>query len=182
MLRSASHVVKEVKGLQLDIKRMSVEDLEEIIQIEKVSFTSPWTRGMYLREIEKWEGCYLTARAGGVLVAYGGVLLILDEAHIMTLAVKEGLRRQGLGARMLLELIKASEPMGARFFTLEVRKSNLAAIGLYSRFGFQIMGERKHYYLDNLENALIMWTEDITMPDHRRLLDELWRKYGDADA
>jgi ribosomal-protein-alanine N-acetyltransferase len=72
--------------------------------------------------------------------------------------------------------------MGARFFTLEVRKSNLAAIGLYARFGFQIMGERKHYYLDNLENALIMWTEDITMPEYRSLLDGLWRKYGDADA
>ena len=166
--------------MPLNINRMCVEDLEEIMQIEKVSFASPWTPGMYMREIEKWEGCYLTARSDGVLVAYGGVLLILDEAHVMTLAVKEGLRRQGLGARMLLELIKASEPMGARFYTLEVRKSNLAAIGLYSKFGFQIMGERKHYYLDNLENALIMWTEDITMPEHRSLLEGLWRKYGDA--
>ena len=166
--------------MELTFARMAKEDLDEVMKLEKVSFTSPWTRGMYLREIEKWEGCYLAARSDGVLIGYGGVLLILDEAHVMTLAVEEKLRRRGLGARLLLELIKTAEPMGARFFTLEVRKSNQAAIGLYSRFGFQIMGERKHYYLDNLENALIMWTEDITSSEYRWLLSDLWRRYGDA--
>ena len=65
---------------------------------------------------------------------------------------------------------------------MEVRRSNRAAIELYSRFGFQIMGERKHYYLDNLENALIMWTEDITSVEYRWLLDDLWRRYGDAGS
>lgn len=166
--------------MKLTMNRMTREDLDEVMQLEKVSFTSPWTRGMYLHEIEKWEGCYLTARSDGVLVGYGGVLLILDEAHVMTLTVKEELRRRGLGAWLLLELIKASEPMGTRFFTLEVRKSNQAAVALYSRFGFQIMGERKHYYLDNLENALIMWTEDITSSEYRWLIGDLWRRYGDA--
>jgi len=164
----------------LTIKRIGLEDLDEVMDLEMVSFSSPWTRGMYLHELEKREGCYLVVRRDGVLAAYGGTLLILDEAHIMTLAVREDGRRRGLGARLLLELIDASEKMGARFFTLEVRKSNREAIELYARFGFQIMGERKNYYLDNMENALIMWTEDITAPEYRGLLDELRGRYGDA--
>jgi ribosomal-protein-alanine N-acetyltransferase len=159
---------------------MKAGDLDEVMTLEGAAFSSPWTRGMYLHEIEKREGCYLVARRDGVLAGYGGTLLIMDEAHVMTLAVREDYRRRGLGARIFLELIDASEEMGARFFTLEVRKSNREAIELYARFGFQIMGERRNYYLDNMENALIMWTEDITAPEYRRLLDDLRGRYGDA--
>jgi ribosomal-protein-alanine N-acetyltransferase len=166
----------------LIIRSMSRDDLDEVMELEKVSFASPWTRGMYQHELEKEEGCFLTARLGEELVAYGGMLLILDEAHVMTLAVREDMRRRGLGARLLLELIRTTEGMGARFFTLEVRRSNRAAIEMYGRFGFQIMGERKNYYLDNLENALIMWTEDITSAEYRWLLDDMWRRYGDAGS
>lgn len=160
---------------------MREEDLAEVMELERRAFASPWTRDMYLRELEKPEGCYVVARCGGELAGYGGTLLILDEAHVMTLAVREDRRRSGVGARLLLELVRRSEEKGARFLTLEVRKSNLAAIELYSRFGFQVMGERKHYYLDNLENALIMWTEDITTPEYRRLLEDLRRRYGDVE-
>ncbi|MBN2025933.1 MAG: ribosomal protein S18-alanine N-acetyltransferase [Actinobacteria bacterium] len=166
----------------LIFKGMTGDDLDEVMELEKASFSTPWTRGMYRLELEKREGCYLTARWKGELAAYGGMLLILDEAHVMTLAVREDLRRRGLGARLLLELMRNTEEMGARFFTLEVRRSNRAAIELYGRFGFQIMGERKHYYLDNLENALIMWTEDITSAEYRRLLDDMWRRYGDVGS
>ena len=166
--------------MSLTIRRMGRDDLDEVMELERSAFASPWTREMYLRELEKAEGCYLVARSDGVLVAYGGLLLLLDEAHLMTLAVREELRRRGLGARLLLELMREAEAMGARFMTLEVRKSNRAAINLYTRFSFQIMGERKHYYLDNLENALIMWTEDITAPEYRSLLERLWGRYGDA--
>jgi ribosomal-protein-alanine N-acetyltransferase len=164
----------------LTIRRMAVGDLDEVMKLEVEAFGSPWTRGMYLHEIEKREGCYLVAHSDDVLVGYGGTLLIMDEAHVMTLAVRNDSRRRGLGARILLELIDASEKMGARFFTLEVRKSNREAIEMYGRFGFQIMGERKNYYLDNMEHALIMWTEDVTTAEYRTLLDELRGRYGYA--
>jgi len=167
---------------ELRVEPMRLEEMDEVMALERRAFTSPWTREMYLRELEKEEACYLTARLGGELVGYAGALLILDEAHVMTLAVREDARRRGVGARLLLELIRRMEKKGARFLTLEVRKSNHAAIELYSRFGFQIMGERRHYYLDNLENALIMWTDDITSPDYRRLLEHLWERYGDRGA
>jgi ribosomal-protein-alanine N-acetyltransferase len=100
----------------------------------------------------------------------------------MTLAVREEFRRRGMASRLLLELIDRVRDLGARFLTLEVRKSNRAAIELYSGFGFQIMGERKHYYLDNLENALIMWTEDMDSPEMGALLRELRGRYGDAGS
>ncbi|NPV59694.1 MAG: ribosomal protein S18-alanine N-acetyltransferase [Actinobacteria bacterium] len=167
--------------MRLLIHPMREEDLAEVMELERRAFASPWTRDMYLRELEKPEGCYIIARQEGELAGYGGTLLILDEAHVMTLAVREDRRRRGIGARLLLELVRRSEEKGARFLTLEVRKSNLAAIELYGRFGFQIMGERKHYYLDNLENALIMWTDDIGTPEYRRLLEELWERYGDEE-
>ncbi len=162
----------------LIVRRMRPEDLDEVMEIERRSFSSPWTRDMYRRELERPEGCYLVARCGEELAGYAGALLIFDEAHVMTLAVREDLRRRGIGARLLLELIRNVESMGARFLTLEVRKSNLPAIELYTRFGFQVMGERKHYYLDNLENALIMWTENITDPAYRIRLEELLSRYG----
>ncbi|MGQ9475616.1 MAG: ribosomal protein S18-alanine N-acetyltransferase [Actinomycetota bacterium] len=169
---------KERPASILLIRRMRVEDLPEVMELERRAFRTPWTEGMYRRELEKWEGCYLVARLGATLAGYGGALLILDEAHVMTLAVREDMRRRGIGARLLLELVRRVEKMGARFLTLEVRKSNLPAVELYTRFGFQVMGERRHYYLDNLEDALIMWTEDITMPEYRRRLEELEREYG----
>jgi len=164
----------------LTIRRMREEDLDEVMEMEGVAFSSPWTRGMYLHEIEKRDSCYLVARRDGTLAGYGGTLLILDEAHVMTLAVREDLRRRGLGARLLLELLDYSRDMGARFLTLEVRGSNREAIELYKRFGFQIMGERRNYYVDNMENALIMWTEDVTAPEYRLLLDEMRGRYGHA--
>jgi [ribosomal protein S18]-alanine N-acetyltransferase len=85
-----------------------------------------------------------------------------------------------VATRILIELIGNVQAKGARFLTLEVRKSNQVAIDLYSKLGFQIMGERKNYYIDNLENALIMWTEDITVPEHQELLRDMWGRYKDA--
>jgi ribosomal-protein-alanine N-acetyltransferase len=154
---------------------MAARDLDRIMELERKAFTCPWTRGMYERELEKRESCYLTISVDGTIIAYGGVLLLLEEAHVMTMAVMHENRRKGIATRLLLEMIRNAEVMGARFITLEVRVSNDPAIELYKKFGFQIMGERKHYYMDNLENALIMWTEDITSPEYRQLLESLWR-------
>ncbi len=166
--------------LPLTVSHMRLEDLGEVLELEKEAFACPWSRNMYLGEMRKEEGYYLVARAGGVLAGYGGVLIILDEAHVMTLAVREAMRRRGVAMRIMLELIRGAESMGVRFLTLEVRKSNHAAIALYKKLGFQVMGERKNYYLDNYENALIMWTEDITAPEYRENLSVLWRRYAHA--
>ena len=161
--------------MRLEVSAMAGSDLDRVMELERKAFSCPWTRGMYERELEKEESCYLTIMVDGTIIAYGGVLLLLEEAHVMTMAVMQRYRRQGVATRLLLEMIRNAEAMGARFVTLEVRVSNDPAIELYKKFGFQVMGERKHYYMDNLENALIMWTEDITSPEYRRLLDILWR-------
>lgn len=162
--------------MQLEIGLMSRRDLDELMRLEKECFTCPWTRSMYERELEKFDACYLTARAGGYLVGYAGILILLEEAHIMTMAVRGAYRRRGVAIRILLEMASRAEAMGARFITLEVRESNHAAIELYKKFGFQIMGERRNYYMDNFEDALIMWTEDITGPEYRLLIGSLWEE------
>lgn len=157
----------------LRLSPMTGSDLDEVIKVERQVFSCPWTKSMYQHELEKEDSCYLAVRFNGSLIGYGGVLIILEEAHVMTMAVREDFRNMGVATRLMLELIESAIAMGARFLTLEVRKSNRPAIGLYWRFGFQIMGERKHYYMDNFENALIMWTEDVTTHEYQRMLVDL---------
>jgi ribosomal-protein-alanine N-acetyltransferase len=94
------------------------------------------------------------------LVAYGGIWVVLDEGHIMNIAVHPDYRRGGLASMILLEMLKGAREKGATRFTLEVRKSNEPAIALYERFGFKKAGYRKGYYKEENEDALIMWKID----------------------
>jgi ribosomal-protein-alanine N-acetyltransferase len=92
------------------------------------------------------------------VLGYGGFWMLVDEAHISTLAVRSDVRRQGLGELMLLGLLEEARRTGALSATLEVRVSNIAARGLYTKYGFEEVGRRKSYYQDNGEDALIMTT------------------------
>ena len=107
---------------------------------------------------------YLVVRSGSRTVAYGGIWLMVDEAHVTTFAVLPSWRRKGIGARLMLALMELSIEVGANVLTLEVRLSNIAARTLYQRFGFRPVGVRPRYYSDNGEDALIMTTDPITSP------------------
>ncbi len=107
------------------------------------------------------------------LVGYGGFWLMVDEAHISTIATHPAWRRHGIGEILLLAMIDAATAIGARWVTLEVRASNLGAQALYRKYGFAVTGERKNYYSDNGEDALIMATPLITTADYRNKLAEL---------
>jgi ribosomal-protein-alanine N-acetyltransferase len=118
---------------------------------------------------------YLVVRAGERVVAYAGLWLMVDEAHVTTFAVLPAYRRRGIAGQLLSHLIELAADLGATVVTLEVRISNLAARQLYERFGFRPVGVRPRYYTDNGEDALIMTTEPLDGPDvralHRRLAD-----------
>ena len=107
---------------------------------------------------------YLVARVGGRIVAYGGMWLMVDEAHITTFAVHPAWRRQRIGERLLLAFLDLARDRHAREATLEVRLSNLAARRLYEKYGFRPVGLRPRYYSDNNEDALIMTTEPFGDP------------------
>jgi ribosomal-protein-alanine N-acetyltransferase len=107
------------------------------------------------------------------IVGFAGLWLMVDEAHITTIAMHPDYRRLGLGELMLASLIDISYDIGAKWVTLEVRVSNYAAQNLYRKYGFREAGLRHRYYSDNQEDALIMWTDEINSPAYRQKFSEL---------
>ncbi len=142
------------------ITPMTLQDLDAVVAIEGSSFVQPWSRQSFSSELANSQlAAYLVARVAGRVVGYGGVWVILDEAHLTTLAVENTYRSKGIASRLLSELIDKSLEMGARRMSLEVRPSNQSARGLYHKFGFIVKGLRKHYYFN--EDGLVMFKENL---------------------
>ncbi len=149
----------------LTIRPMAIADLEAVQRIERASFTTPWPPQAYRQELETNRlAHYLVGQLGDDVVAYGGIWLMVDEAHITTFAVHPRYRRRRIGERLLLAMIDLSADRRAREATLEVRLSNLAARRLYEKYGFRPVGIRPRYYSDDQEDALIMTTEPLSSP------------------
>jgi len=149
-------------------------------EIERASFTTPWPPHAYRSELESNHlATYLVVRAGNVVVAYAGMWLMVDEAHITTFAVHPSWRRRRVGERLLVALLDLAIARRAREATLEVRLSNLAARRLYEKYGFRPVGLRPRYYSDDGEDALIMTTEAF---DDARFRDRLARLRAALDA
>ena len=160
--------------LRLRIEPMRVDDLPAVHAIERASFDSPWPPDAYRSELETNRlAQYLVVRAADSVVAYAGMWLMVDEAHIITFAVHPIWRRQRIGERLLLALLDLAEDAGANEATLEVRLSNLAARRLYEKFGFRPVGLRPRYYSDNGEDALIMTTDHLRDPGMRERVARL---------
>ncbi len=152
--------------LRLAIDRMTHADLAAVQAIERASFTTPWPPYAYRNEIETNRlAHYLVVRVGGEVVGYGGIWLMVDEAHVTTFAVAPAWRRRRIGERLLVALLDLAIARGAREATLEVRLSNLAARRLYEKHGFRPVGIRPRYYSDDHEDALIMTTEPFAIPE-----------------
>lgn len=139
------------------IVEMTENHLEDVLNISGLSFNIPWSRDSYEKELKNPLAKYLTAINGDKVLGYGGMWIIIDEAHITNIAVAPLYRQQGIGASILEAMIKKAEEQGVTAMTLEVRSSNLAAQKLYHNFGFINKGIRKAYYEDNHEDAVIMW-------------------------
>lgn len=164
------------KLLNLEIRKMSISDVEQIMEIESVIFgVYHWTIQAFFSEIESDIGNYLVAviKETGEIVSYGGFWLILDEAHITTIAVKPDYRKKGIGELMLQKMIETGYEKNVKWFTLEVRAGNISAQNLYYKYGFKSLGLRKKYYQDNDEDALIMWTENIWDEKYKTLFEIL---------
>jgi [ribosomal protein S18]-alanine N-acetyltransferase len=162
-----------VNSSGLVIAPMSLDDLPAVQAIERASFSTPWPSHAYRSELETNRlASYLVARIDGQVVAYGGIWLMVDEAHITTFAVHPGWRRRSIGGRLLLAMLDLARERRAREATLEVRLSNLPARRLYERYGFRPVGLRPGYYSDNHEDALVMTSEPLDDP---RLLERLNR-------
>ena len=165
--------------LRLSIEPMRLEDVPDVHRIESASFPTPWPDYAFKQEIQTNRlAHYLVVRAGEETVGYGGMWLMVDEAHVTTFAVLPGWRRRGIGGRLMLELMHVALRLNAHIVTLEVRLSNHAARALYGKFGFRPVGIRPRYYSDNNEDALIMTTPPIASDEMRARIAELEQRYG----
>jgi ribosomal-protein-alanine N-acetyltransferase len=141
---------------------MKAEDVDDVSQLEKLCFSLPWSREAFRMEVEQNKCArYFTVRVDGQLAGYGGMWLVLDEAHITNIAVHPEYRRRGLGRLIMHALMEEAARLGVERMTLEVRVSNVTAIHLYKSMGFEEGGIRKGYYANNREDALIMWNFHI---------------------
>jgi ribosomal-protein-alanine N-acetyltransferase len=161
-IRKSQAEVEYEKKQNIEIKAMSLEDIEQVCEIEKLSFSMPWSRESFESEISKNNlARYIVAKTDEKITAYGGMWIILDEAHITNIAVHPEYRGRKIGEKLVMALLKAAKKNKAASITLEVRESNVAARNLYKKLGFKDSGVRKGYYADTSEDAIIMW-KDLT--------------------
>lgn len=144
----------------------SPAQIDAVLEIEAESFTNPWTREMYLSELEN-KGvsyCYLACDETGAPMGFCSFWRVLDELHINNLAVRPEWRRHGVATALLDFVLHEGARLGAKRATLEVRRSNQPARLLYERFGFKVAGVRRGYYTKPIEDALVLWRERLPEP------------------
>jgi ribosomal-protein-alanine N-acetyltransferase len=161
------------------IRPMRLDDLEQVQAIDRVSFSMPWPPSSYCYELKENHFSFLYVaethlhagrpRVVGMIVVW----MIMDEAHIATLAVLPEYRQRGISQRLLMAALKESIRRGARLATLDVRAQNKIAQALYRRFRFIVVGRRPRYYQDNHEDALLM-TVDLQQISEQGLTYLKW--------
>ena len=142
---------------EIIVRKMQPEDLLQVCEIEKDNFSLPWSEKSFLESMERNDTLFLVALNGEEVAGYLGCYCVAGEGEITNVAVKSSYRRQGIGGKLLETLYEEAKALHTREFFLEVRESNEAAIGLYSRQGFVKEGVRKNFYEKPVENAVIMW-------------------------
>lgn len=141
---------------------MTADHLDEIATLERLCFSTPWSRAMLAEELDNACAAFLTALdEHGRVVGYAGLQVILDEGYIANIAVLPDSRRHGVAGKLLQVFLDFAQAHALAFLTLEVRESNYAAIALYGSRGFRAVGRRKNYYEHPQEDALIMTREFI---------------------
>ena len=152
-----------VKISKIFISQMVAEDIDQVVEVEAGAYGEHhWSKSSFYDEMSNNLAKYYSAKTqDGELVGYAGVWHIIDEGHITTIAVKKEFLRQHIGEAIIVKILEDCYKAGIKYLTLEVRESNIPAISLYKKYGFESLGTRKGYYQDNNEDALIMWTENI---------------------
>ena len=146
------------------IERLAGErDLDLVAELEADSFTNPWTREMLARELRQSDVArvYVLRTPDRPVAAFCSCWVVAGELHLNTVAVEAGHRRRGLATSLLRHVFDDCVRDGARSATLEVRRSNVAALRLYERLGFSVEAVRERYYAQPEEDALVLWRRDL---------------------
>jgi ribosomal-protein-alanine N-acetyltransferase len=153
-------------AVALEIRLLDLDDLSAIEEIEQRAYRTPWSRTMFASELAKPTSICLGAFEGEDLLGYVINSRYVDAWHVMNVAVDPHHQRRGVATHLLERLFELTRDDERRGYTLEVRVSNVDAIGLYEKLGFESRGIRRGYYTDNREDALIMW-RDARRPGSR---------------
>lgn len=151
-----------VKNLRFE--PISADKIDAIHAIESICQSAPWSKRSFENEITNPQSVFRVAIESGEVVGFAGLWMIVDEAHIINVAVKPEKRRLGIGKRLIEEILRLAKERGSVCATLEVRKSNVGAVELYKGFGFEEVAVRKGYYPDNKEDAIVMWLYNMGEP------------------
>jgi [ribosomal protein S18]-alanine N-acetyltransferase len=139
-------------------RSMKVEDIDQILEVEHASFTTPWSREAFYNELHNNRfAVYIVLEENNKILGYCGAWIVIDEAHVTNVAILPEYRGRKLGEALLQKMMSMAREMGAKSMTLEVRVTNHVAQSLYRKLGFQDGGIRKNYYSDNQEDGLVMW-------------------------
>ncbi len=150
---------------------MRPDDVRAVMAVERASFASGWPSTAFERELSQNDMArYLVLEHDGLILGFAGLWLMLDEAHVVTVAVTPEHRGKGYGRLLVHGLVGLARASAMSVATLECRVSNTPARALYGRYGFYEVGLRKKYYSDNQEDAVIMTTEELEGPPYRRRL------------
>ncbi len=141
---------------RMRFRRMEHEDIEAVASIESLSIKPPWSKEAFRSAIEREETYYVVCEAGGKIKGYAGMWIAADEAEITGVAVEPESRNAGLGQDIVKHLLEKGKDLGVKKYFLEVRKSNHAAIAVYEKCGFERVGERKDFYREPDEDAVVM--------------------------
>ena len=146
--------------MHVRIVPMNADHLDEIAELERICFSTPWSRNMLAEELDNACSAFLVALDDSdKVVGYAGLQVVLDEGYIANVAVRPECRRQGIAAKLLQVFLDFAQANRLAFLTLEVRASNYEAIALYGSRGFRSVGRRKNYYEHPREDAIIMTKE-----------------------
>lgn len=143
----------------LEIERMTPDDLDGVIDVEKTAFPIPWPKSSFEEELKNMLAYYYVAKIHGRVIAYIGMWFVMDECHITNVAVHEDYRRKKIASKLIEKMLDECKEHGTTYIELEVRENNVAAQKLYSNFGFVEECVRKDYYKNpngTRENAIIM--------------------------
>ena len=143
----------------ITIREMSPDDVPVIAEIEKASYTMPWSETTFLSEVYSRHSITRVAELNGKIVAYICIKQVADEGALMNLTVHPDHRRQGIAYTIFSNALEDLRSNSCRFLFLEVRISNIAAKKLYEKLNFKVVGTRKDYYLRPTENAIVMMLE-----------------------
>ena len=147
-------------NMHVRIVPMNADHLDEIAELERICFSTPWSRNMLAEELDNACSAFLVALDDSdKVVGYAGLQVVLDEGYIANVAVRPECRRQGIAAKLLQVFLDFARANQLAFLTLEVRASNYDAIALYGSRGFRSVGRRKNYYEHPKEDAIIMTLE-----------------------